>query len=305
MHKRPDTTEPGYWFINQAIYVSVSVSHPDVWPCNGFAWYADSVGFVLLPPEVPGCVASGRNMGIFVHEYGHCLTASHYQPWGCCYQGLDEGNAYILNNLVLMDPVMARGFNYPNNCTSGYYEAINSRRYPSDVVGAEAHAAGLVIAGFHWDATRELMRRYGTAEAQRISGMAWHSALKRAPGSQPDQVYYTFDALDDDADSTNGSPYYEAFRIAALNHGFKPRETEFEGACCNSLDGTCTIVEWSQCPSGSVWQGTDTVCQPDPCAPLEAEWRALGDGMEGGQVRALAVHDEMLVPDQARFLAPM
>src|SRR5215475_7427699 len=37
------------------------------------------------------------------------------------------------------------------------------------------------------------------------------------------------------------------------------------GACCNPTTGVCTITSPACCPPGSVYQGDNTVCDPNPC----------------------------------------
>jgi len=52
------------------------------------------------------------------------------------------------------------------------------------------------------------------------------------------------------------------------------------GACCAPA-GTCTVTTQTACPAGSVWQGENTVCIPNPCPtppPVECPPNSLIEG---------------------------
>jgi len=54
-----------------------------------------------------------------------------------------------------------------------------------------------------------------------MTATTWHyGRLLLTPTTQPDQVFATFFADDDDGDLTNGTPNYDAYCVGATNHNF-------------------------------------------------------------------------------------
>lgn len=191
------------------------VSRTDYY-CPGNAWY-DGVSINLCAAS--GTYANtGEIQGVVHHEYGHGVQEDLIGYQGD--QGLGEGNADILANLITQDPVIARGY-WISNCVSGLRTSDNNLVYPDDVIGEPIHDAGRVIAGFNWDAMELLQAQHGATQGTHIAATNWHyGRLLLQPTTQPDQVYATFFADDDDGDMDNGTPHFDAYCEAAGNHGF-------------------------------------------------------------------------------------
>jgi hypothetical protein len=70
------------------------------------------------------------------------------------------------------------------------------------------------------------MGTYGTEQGRIVAALDWHfGRVLEHPMTQPDQVFATFIADDDDGNLFNGTPNYDAFCDAAFNHGFDCPET--------------------------------------------------------------------------------
>jgi Zn-dependent metalloprotease len=195
--------------------------------CPGNAWWDGNINF---------CAAGGQynNTGelqqVVHHEFGHGVQAYILGYQGG--EGLGEGNGDIIGNLITQDPIIGRGF-YVSNCTSGIRNSDNNLQYPGDVVGQEIHYAGQVIAGFNWDSMELLQALYGggaswDSPGTILSAERWHFGRQlMLPTTQPDQVFATFFADDDNADMSDGTPHHEIFCEAADNHGFDCPEVIF------------------------------------------------------------------------------
>jgi len=204
---------PEYAYVNGRMLTRVSRTD---YYCPGNAWFDGS--------SINMCAAggsyanTGEIQGVVEHEYGHGVQADLIGYQG--EQGLGEGNADILANLITQDPVIGRGF-YAGNCSGGIRSSDNNLVYPEDVIGQPIHSAGRVIAGFNWDAMELLQARYGQEQGTLIAAANWHyGRLLLQPTTQPDQVYATFFADDDDGNLDNGTPHYDIYCEAAGNHGF-------------------------------------------------------------------------------------
>ena len=181
--------------------------------CN--AYWNGSINFY---PEVGGCANTGEIQGVVYHEYGHGVQARVVGWQG--NEGLGEGNADVLANLITQESVIGRGFS-TTNCEGGIRDSKNTLIYPDNVVGQEIHAAGRVIAGFHWDSMELFQQFYGTEEGTLTAADRWHyGRWVYKPTNQPDQVFATFLIDDDDGNLDNGTPNYDVFCAAASNHGF-------------------------------------------------------------------------------------
>ncbi len=149
------------------------------------------------------------------HEFGHGIQ-DHLLGGTQGGQGLGEGNADIIGNLITQDPIIGRGF-YVGNCVSGIRNSLNTLRYPGDVVGQEIHFAGQVIAGFNWDAMVLLQAQMGAARPGTLKTASdWHfGRMLLQPTTQPDQVLATFVANDDNGDLGDGTPDHAIYSEAA------------------------------------------------------------------------------------------
>lgn len=210
LHDFIEQVDPGYVYTNQRITANVSRNST----CNAY-YVSNTINFYR---SGGGCANTGEIMDVVHHEYGHGVQENLLGWQGD--QGLGEGNSDIMGNLMVLSPIVGRGF-YLNNCTEGIRNSDNTLQYPGDVIGQPIHSAGRVIAGFNWDALQELIPVHGVEEARLIAARAWHFGRKlQQPTTQPDQVLATFMADDNDGDLTNGTPHYDAFCVGAANHGF-------------------------------------------------------------------------------------
>jgi Zn-dependent metalloprotease len=205
---------PGFGYANQRITANVRVSGT----CNAF-WD----GTINFFGEGGGCANTGEIQGVVHHEFGHGIQDDILGYQGG--EGLGEGNGDIISNLITQDPIIGIGF-YLNNCTSGIRNSDNNLVYPGDVVGQEIHYAGQVIAGFNWDAMILLQDLYGGGSAWDSpgtvkSGELWHfGRVLLHPTTQPDQVFATFFADDDNGNMDDGTPHHDILCEAAGNHNF-------------------------------------------------------------------------------------
>lgn len=209
IHTFFQTLAPEFAYTNQRITANVS----NYATCNAF-WD----GTINFYNAGDGCANTGRIMDVVHHEYGHGIQNAILGWQGG--QGLGEGNSDFLGNLMVMSPVVARGW-YLTSCTTGLRTSLNSLRYPEDVVGEGIHNAGRVIAGFHWDAMEAMIQALGPDAGRLAAARDWHyGRVLLHPTIQPEQVLATFMADDDDGDLTNGTPNYDALCLGATNHGF-------------------------------------------------------------------------------------
>jgi Zn-dependent metalloprotease len=186
--------------------------------CPGNAWWDGTINF---------CAAGGsyNNTGelqqVVHHEFGHGVQAHIIGSQG--NEGLGEGNSDILGNLITQDPIIGRGF-YTGNCVSGIRNSLNTLQYPDDL--GSIHHSGQIIAGFNWDAMVQLQDMYGGGAnwdglGTIMSAERWHfGRILMHPTYQPDQVFATFFADDDNDNMDDGTEHYEIFCEAATNHGF-------------------------------------------------------------------------------------
>jgi hypothetical protein len=202
--------DPGFGYINERIICNVSLNAY----CN--AYWNGTINFYI---EGGGCANTGQIQGVVHHEYGHGIQ-DHILGWQGD-EGLGEGNADIMANLITQESVIGRGFHL-GDCVNGIRNSDNNLVYPDDVIGHGIHYAGQVIAGFHWDFMVFMQAAYGTGMGTIMAGERWHfGRVLYLPTTQPDQVLATFMADDDDADLTNGTPHHEYLCAAAQNHGFE------------------------------------------------------------------------------------
>ncbi|MBK8232623.1 MAG: T9SS type A sorting domain-containing protein [Candidatus Eisenbacteria bacterium] len=201
--------DPTFSYINQRITANVGIN--DV--CN--AYWDGTINFFSAGG---GCANTGEIQGVVHHEFGHGVQAAILGSQG--NEGLGEGNADVLANLLTQESIIGRGF-FEGNCVTGIRNSENSLRYPENVVGIEIHAAGQVIAGFHWDIMELLQTLHGFETGTIESAELWHfGRILSHPFTQPAQVLGTFVADDDNGNLSDGTPNYDVLCVAATNHGF-------------------------------------------------------------------------------------
>lgn len=205
--------DPTFPYVNTPI--NAYVNRTDGY-CPGNAWWNGTINFCAAGS---GYANTGEIQQVVEHEFGHGIQDALLGGTQGD-QGLGEGNSDILGNLITQESIIGRGF-YQGNCTSGIRNALNTLRYPGDVIGQPIHSAGQVIAGFHWDAMVALQAQYGQEEGTIKAAERWHYARKLLqPMTQPDQVVATFITDDDNGDLDDGTPHHAIFAQAAANHGF-------------------------------------------------------------------------------------
>ncbi len=195
--------------------VPCSVQRTDGY-CPGNAWYSPSERSINFCLESASYGNTAQLADVAYHEWGHGLTYEIYPSYPRTSMG--EGNSDIIANLLTRESVMGFGF-YLNNCSSGIRNSNNSMQYPGD--WSDSHTGGQIIAGFIWDSWQALQSALPQAEADSIAAAAWHfSRTLGLPATEPDQVYWTFVADDDDGNLDNGTPNHAAFCVGASSHGF-------------------------------------------------------------------------------------
>jgi hypothetical protein len=169
--------------------------------CPGNAWWdGEGINLCVQTTEYGN---TGRMGDVVFHEYGHGITDFLYGPVDPP-SDLDEGNSDVAANFLTRESMIGVGY-YLDDCWSGIRNASNDMQYPCTGGG---HYCGQVISGFYWD--------------------AWQDSRKLGlPQTQPDQVYWTFVADDNDGNLNNGTPHHTYFCAAASNHNFScPAITE-------------------------------------------------------------------------------
>ncbi len=207
--------DPTFNYTNIQMGAEVSIAST----CNAY-WDGD----IHFYAAGGGCANTGEMQQVVHHEFGHGIQAAILSG-SQGNEGLGEGNGDIIGNLITQDPIIGRGF-YTGNCTSGIRNSVNTLQYPGDVVDEEIHYAGQVIAGFNWDAMvllQDLLGGGATWDAPGTvkSAELWHyGRVLMHPFNQPDQVFATFFADDDNANMDDGTPHHALLCEAAENHGF-------------------------------------------------------------------------------------
>ena len=217
IHDFFDLFAPSFSYTNA--HINAYVNRTDGY-CPGNAWWDGTINFCAGSASYGN---TGEMQQVVHHEFGHGIQAA-ILGGSQGNEGLGEGNGDIIGNLMTQDPIIGRGF-YVGNCVSGIRNSLNTLQYPGDVVGQEIHYAGQVIAGFNWDAMVLLQGLYGggswDAPGTVKSGELWHyGRVLMHPFTQPDQVFATFFADDDNANMDDGTPHHAQLCEAAENHGF-------------------------------------------------------------------------------------
>jgi len=193
--------------------MTANVERTDLY-CPGNAWWDGST--INLCYEASGYGNTGRMGDVVYHEYGHGITDFLYGA-NDPPSDVHEANSDAVANYLTRSSIMGLGF-YLDNCSSGIRNSDNSIQWPCT---GDGHYCGQVLAGFHWDSWQELLVGYPQAYADSVAFNTWHFGRKLGlPQDQPDQVYWTFVADDDDGNLNNGTPHYDEFCVGATNHSF-------------------------------------------------------------------------------------
>ena len=183
--------------------------------CNAF-WDGESINFYH---EAGGCANTGRLGDVIHHEFGHGITTFMYvtpQPGS----DMHEANSDVVGNYLCNESKMGRGF-YLDDCENGIRESDNDLRWPDDL-GGGGHHDGQILAGFHWHARENMMLSLGEEAGHWRASEVWHFSRELGlPMMQPEQVWWSFIADDDDGNLDNGTPNYDDLCPAAQRHGFE------------------------------------------------------------------------------------
>jgi Zn-dependent metalloprotease len=216
IHAFFDLFDPTFGYTNA--HINAYVNRTDGY-CPGNAWWDGTINFCAGSTTYGN---TGELQQVVHHEFGHGIQAHILGSQG--NEGLGEGNSDINGNLITQDPIIGRGF-YLNNCVSGIRNSVNTMQYPDDLTGS-VHNDGQIIAGFNWDAMELLQDLYGggswDAAGTVMSAERWHfGRVLMHPFYQPDQVFATFFADDDNDNMDDGTPHHAIFCEAAMNHGYE------------------------------------------------------------------------------------
>ncbi|MBU1700361.1 MAG: T9SS type A sorting domain-containing protein [Candidatus Eisenbacteria bacterium] len=183
--------------------------------CNAF-WNGESINFYH---EENDCANTGRLGDVIAHEYGHGVTTFLYgatQP----PTDMHEANSDVHGNTYSNNPIVGPGF-YLASCEEGIRNSDNDLVWPFDLTG-EGHHDGQILAGFHWDIWESLQLKLGEEAGKARALEIWHFArILGLPMIQPDQVWWTLIADDDDGNIENGTPNFDEICAAAEHHGFE------------------------------------------------------------------------------------
>ncbi|MFN8549311.1 MAG: FlgD immunoglobulin-like domain containing protein [Candidatus Eisenbacteria bacterium] len=256
--------DPAFTYSNQRISAFVSINDPTF--CPGNAYWDGTINFC---PAGGGFANTGTIQGVVHHEFGHGVQNALIGGQG--NEGLGEGNGDVLANFMTEESIIGRGF-YQDNCNAGIRNSHNALRYPENVVGQEIHAAGRVIAGFHWDLTELLEAAHGQQTGFVESASLWHFGRKlSAPQNQTAQVLATFVADDNNGNLSDGTPNFNSICAAAANHGFScPAQTQ--GITITHTPIVTTTTEGSKVINCTITTGSGTLVP----AELYVDYRVNG-----------------------------
>lgn len=203
--------DPGFTGVDYCM--TANVERTDLY-CPGNAWWDGTA--INLCYSASGYGNTGRMGDVVFHEYGHAITDFLYGAIDPP-SDVDEANSDVIANYLTRESIIGIGY-YLDDCASGIRDSDNDIQWPCTGNG---HYCGQVLAGFHWDSWRELLAVYPQNHADSVAFLTWHFGRKLGlPQNQPDQVYWTFVADDDDGNMANGTPHYDQLCLGATNHGF-------------------------------------------------------------------------------------
>lgn len=183
--------------------------------CNAY-YYQGTINFYNESIQA-GCANTGTIGDIIHHEYCHGVTDYLYGE-NDPPADVHEANSDVIGNYLTDESQMGRGFYL--DCETGIRDSDNDLRYPDDLTG-EGHHDGQILAGFHWDVRQNLMVTHGEEAGHARAAQIWHfSRALGLPVNQPEQVWWTFIADDDDGNLDSGTPNWVDICPAAQHHGF-------------------------------------------------------------------------------------
>ncbi len=181
--------------------------------CNAF-WDGSSINFFH---ETTACANTGQLGDVIHHEYGHGITDFMYGP-NDPPSDMHEANSDVIGNYLTNESRMGLGFY--RDCNAGIRDSDNSLTWPDSLTG-QGHHDGQILAGFHWDVRQNLIATLGYEAGHGRASEIWHFARELGlPLTQPEQVWWSFIADDDDGNLDSGTPNWADLCPAAARHGF-------------------------------------------------------------------------------------
>lgn len=181
--------------------------------CNAY-WDGSSINFYH---EDGNCANTGHLGDVIAHEYGHGITDFMYGAMEPSRM-MHEANSDVCANLLSGMSVVGQGF-YLDDCIGGIRDTDNNEVYPDSLTGEPYHDS-TILSGFHWHARENLIDLMGEEAGAYRALQIWHiGRILGYPQTQPQQVWWTFIADDDDGNIDNGCPHWAELCAAAQQKG--------------------------------------------------------------------------------------
>lgn len=235
--------------------------------CNAF-WDGESINMFH---EQGGCGNTGRIGDVVSHEYAHGITDFMYGP-DDPPSDLHEGNSDVCGTFRNNNSIVGPGF-YLADCVNGIRDLDNDLRWPDDLQG-EGHFDGQILGGFHWDTRERLITSLGPTEGPIKALEIWHFArILGLPYSQPEQVWWSFLADDDNGNLDDGTPHYDAICPSAIHHGFTCPERFADVVIHHAAMEYGVSIDGSPIPIRASIYSLDAALNPDS---VYVAWRLSG-----------------------------
>jgi hypothetical protein len=181
-------------------------------PCNAY-YDGSSINFFAASG---GCFDTATSATVVQHEYGHHVTATIYAAHGKTVPGhLGEAFSDLQAAFSENDSRVGRGLLGPGTYVR---DLVNTCRWPYGC-GTGVHARGKIAGGAWWSARQYALAAGGPAAGDAIVD-ALYAHFHGAPQTETESCLELLALLDDDADLTNGAPYFaELYAAFAVDHG--------------------------------------------------------------------------------------
>ncbi len=209
MHDLIKSVDPGWADLDFPLPANVNLQQI----CNAY-WDGSSINFYR---EGGNCANTGTLGDVIAHEYAHGITDFMYgavEP----SRMIHEANSDVAANFLSGMSVIGQGF-YLDDCIGGIRDTDNDQVYPDSLTGEPYHDS-TILSGFHWHARENLVAVLGEEAGVAHALAIWHWARALGlPHTQPQQVWWTFVADDDDGNIDNGTPHWAEICAAAEHKG--------------------------------------------------------------------------------------
>jgi hypothetical protein len=175
--------------------------------CNAY-WDGSTIN---LFSAGSGCANTGLISDVYYHEWGHGLDDN---TGGIEDDAFSEGYGDIMSLLLTHDHVLGKGFMTADG--AGVRDLTTLKKYPADS-GAEAHTAGLIIAGTFWDLYNNLKANHSEAEAGDILSKLALNVIFTA--ARYTDVYAALLVIDKPSAEAANGPNFCAINKAFTRHG--------------------------------------------------------------------------------------